>query len=495
MIKSILAALIGIVFVSIFLYPFDVTRFIHSRKDKLQNMALPNSRGGSISGRIVDSQGYPIAKERVHAVSEKFGDANHPGAYSKREASALTDTQGNYRIEGLAPGDYIVSIGPSLEGRVYSHPGNRTYYAKRYYPDTGAKENAKPIEVKEGTGVPNINITAGEMKNTVEIRGHAVIAGTGQPIAGVTLSYDVPGGGALGAGVGAGTAISAIASSSNDRHPTNRTNEKGEFLITGVIPGKYRITLDRRQNHDIEYFAEPTDFDVAEEGVRNLIVKMRRGAIIRGKVEAQGTNDPEMLAKVSELRINAIIRPKQSDPFPPDGNRSAQVGPDGTFILKGIKPGKVSISVNSTGRDGGVFQLDRIEYKGVNIDREGIEIVEGENLANLRLIAVYGAITVRGRLKINGELPESVSLRLVVLRQGDASGPPKFADIDAQGQFAVPNLSAGIYFFRLQSLRLGRYGGNDKTLSEAIHRAEQKVAVSENDQQPIVLTLDLNKTQ
>jgi Carboxypeptidase regulatory-like domain len=496
MVKSILTGSILIACTSLFISASLGNYLNRPRNEDISSLTPQYLGGGSISGRIVDSKGYPVVGERVYAVSEKYGDAKQPGSYSVRQASVLTDNQGNYRIQGMAPGNYIVSIGPSPGGEVNSQPSKRAYYVKRYYPNTYSKDNAKVIEVNEGSELTGINITAGEMKNTVEIRGRVVKADTGQPIAGLTISYGVvPRSGATSVGAGAvvgGVVIASTIYSSSDMPSRDKSNENGEFLITGVIPGKYYITLDRQRNQDTEYYAEPTESDVTDNGVSDVIVKMRRGITISGKVDIQGTNDPEILSRVKELRISAISRPTQFNSFLPDGNRNATISSDGAFTLKGIRPGKVSISLNSSSRDGGVFQLDRIEYKGVSIGREGIEVGAGENLTNVRLVAVYGAITVRGYVKINGKLPEDIKLRLVVSRQGDTPPLSKFTDIDAQGHFVITNLSAGVYSFRLLPLMLRTFGENRKIISEAIHRAEQKIVVSEDNQQPIVLTVDLN---
>ena len=140
-----------------------------------------------------------------------------------------------------------------------------------------------------------------------------------------------------------------------------------------------------------------------------------------------------------------------------------------------------------------MFQLERIEYKGVGIDREGIEVGAGEKLTDVRLIVEYGAITVHGKVTINGSLPEGLKLRLVVSRQGDAPPVFKDTDVDEQGRFVVTNLSAGVYTFRLRPLPSRTLGENYKVIFEAVRREEQKVVVSENNQQPIALTLDLNR--
>jgi hypothetical protein len=115
----------------------------------------------------------------------------------------------------------------------------------------------------------------------------------------------------------------------------------------------------------------------------------------------------------------------------------------------------------------------------------------GENLTDVRLIAVYGDITIRGYVKINGKLPDGIRLRLVASRQGDTSPSYKFADIDAQGHFVVTNLSAGVYSLRLLPMTPRTFGEDRKSIFEAMHSAEQKVVVSGNNQQAIVLTVDL----
>ena len=445
MIRSILTALIFIALTSLLSFALFVNHRNRSGNESISGLTRPQLGRGSLSGRIVDSNGNPIARERVYAVSEKYGDANQPGSYSIRVGSVPTDNQGNYRIQELAPGNYIVSIGPSPEGEVNSSPGKQSYYVKRYYPNTYSKENAKIIEISDGSEITGINITAGEMKNTVEIRGQVVNADTGQPIAGITIGYSVvPRSEATSVGTGPVARAVVIASSFSAMPGRNRSSENGEFLITGVFPGKYYIMPERQPDQNTEYYAEPTESEVTDQGVVGLIVKMRRGITISGKVEIQGAKDPETLSKVKEMQVTATSRLNQFDQFMHDSNRTATISPDGAFTLKGMRPGKVNINLNSLSQGGAVFQLDRIEYKGVSIGREGIEVREGENPTGVRLIAVYGSITVRGSVKINGNLPEGMKLRVVAVRQGDYSSN-KLADLDPQGNFVITNLSAGEY--------------------------------------------------
>ena len=62
------------------------------------------SRGATISGRVLDGNGNPIANALVEAIQSSASDSL-PGAYGV----GISDDNGNYEISTLAEGDYIVS--------------------------------------------------------------------------------------------------------------------------------------------------------------------------------------------------------------------------------------------------------------------------------------------------------------------------------------------------------------------------------------------------
>jgi hypothetical protein len=75
---------------------------------------IPLWRPGAIAGTIVDERGEPVVGIRVRVLSRILvAGAPHLAA----GATSLTDDRGRYRITGLAPGTYLVSV-PSVQNAV-----------------------------------------------------------------------------------------------------------------------------------------------------------------------------------------------------------------------------------------------------------------------------------------------------------------------------------------------------------------------------------------
>jgi protocatechuate 3,4-dioxygenase beta subunit len=148
---------------------------------------------GAISGTVTDSiTGLPIANAQVNARK-----INGPGG-----GWAVTDENGYYIIQNLAPGLYTV-----------------TAHACNYYP----KHYPEPVEVVAGQTTSDINFqlkpyTPPPPGERGSISGVVTDSLTGSPIANATVK-------ACGPSCGWG-----------------RTNENGEYLIENLIPGEYQVT-------------------------------------------------------------------------------------------------------------------------------------------------------------------------------------------------------------------------------------------------------------
>ena len=64
-------------------------------------------RGGVISGRIVDETGDPLSRVSVRAIAKRGANGLPQG--SSTGMPPITDDRGEFRIYGLAPGDYFVA--------------------------------------------------------------------------------------------------------------------------------------------------------------------------------------------------------------------------------------------------------------------------------------------------------------------------------------------------------------------------------------------------
>ncbi|HEX9652447.1 MAG TPA: carboxypeptidase regulatory-like domain-containing protein [bacterium] len=125
---------------------------------------------GSIFGKVVDSRDEPIAGAVVqaHAPFDQSAGGLQVWAY------AYTDNQGNYRIDQLPDGDYLVSA--------YAQVGWQ--YVNRYWPDAESPEQAQAVVVYSGPNAPRpgpINFKLPISPGTASISGR-VLRTTGEPI-------------------------------------------------------------------------------------------------------------------------------------------------------------------------------------------------------------------------------------------------------------------------------------------------------------------------
>src|SRR5262249_24385820 len=250
--------------------------------------------------------------------------------------------RGIYRIYGLAAGRYLVSVGfADREGKIM-RTENRTYYQLTYYPDTTEQSKARVVEVSEGFEATGIDIKVAEPKKTYDVFGRVENAETGQPVAGDGMF--------IGSLTDDGKRIGDIV-------PFGiQTDARGEFNIPGIVPGKYVAFGSIYEGSD--FYSEPTLFEIGDDDVTGLVVKMRRGGSISGVAVIEGTDDPAILSKLPQIGINANVRSEElSSPI----SSSVKPGPGGSFMIRGLKAGMARFYI-SYNPDKYLFTILRIEH-------------------------------------------------------------------------------------------------------------------------------------
>jgi protocatechuate 3,4-dioxygenase beta subunit len=194
-------------------------------------ISLQLQRGGVIAGKVLDASGEPLTDARVMAL-RRF-PVNVPGMAGRWVPAAIqgpmqTNDLGEFRIAGLAPGEYLVAAMPRgggpFGGEGLAPSSNGTAVTTTYYPGTIDQTGAQSVHVLAGETVNNIvfgilSVPAFRISGRVVDENDAPIAG-----AMVMLLNDPRGGAAFGP---AGTA---------------RTGTDGRFTIADVPSGSYRIT-------------------------------------------------------------------------------------------------------------------------------------------------------------------------------------------------------------------------------------------------------------
>jgi Carboxypeptidase regulatory-like domain len=448
--------------------------------ETIEDIDIELKRGSVITGSITDSSGRPLVEERVDLM--RLDESGKPQYfYLSNFDMSNTDDRGVYRIYGLPAGRYLVSAGHSPDG-ISSPMPNQSRHPRTYHPDVTDQSQAKSIEVGEGSEATGIDIVLGDAKKTYAINGRVVHGETGQPVSGVQLYFrlispDGRGVDSWSSGMG------------------EPTNAKGEFRLQGAAKGKYAVFAQAGQGDD--FYSEPAHCDVIDSDVHGVEVRIKQGSALSGVVVIEGTNDPAIFAKLTQLQFYFYFS-SRSEGVSGSGPGPVKVGPDGSFVVRGLRPGKVSLSpsIRSYGSMN-EFTLLRLEHNGAP-QPEGITIGPGENITNVRIVVFHGILKIRGEVKVvNGSLPRNLRLFVNARRTQEQTmmRGMQNGEVDQGGRFVIENLAPGEYELQLSPGAFPGSASPDARLSRAIKQYKQRVMVSNGNQPPITITIDLSQQE
>jgi protocatechuate 3,4-dioxygenase beta subunit len=445
--------------------------------ENIENIELTLKPGGVITGRVVDSNGNPAVEEFIQLT--KLDASGNPsqtpfrGGYMEMN---MTDDRGIYRLYGIAEGRYLVSAGRPQQPGVYGGP-TQSKYPQTFHPDATTAAQATKVEVTEGFVTENIDIGLKEAKQTYAILGRLISAETGQPLAGVDISYGI---------------------SSKDRPGLMsyqsggvQSGANGEFRLTGVAPGQYGVFAQPLAQSD--FYGEPAYCTVVDSDVQGIEIRAHQGGSISGVAVLEGTKDPAAIAGLKNLMIYYFFQGPQPQRF---RNEPTKISNNGSFQIKGLPPGNLMLSMMRTPAAPGL-NLKRIEFNGAPVPREGIPIQKGESVTGVRMIVSYGVIALRGSIQsTGGPLPPGMQFYVSATPAEQPQGVSTIgAQVDQRGHFVIENMSAGEYELRVNP-RFGPEGGRpDPQLMQALSRTHQRVTIAGDNPPPVTLVIDLSKSE
>jgi 5-hydroxyisourate hydrolase-like protein (transthyretin family) len=449
-------------------------RMIHVAEGEIiENVDIELTPGGVITGRVTGSNDRPLVEEQVELWwFHKDGTLHHFNNGVIRKM-LTTDDRGIYRIFGLPEGRYLLCAG----GRSKGEDG---YLQKTYHPNVTDQSQAKVVRVGEGEEITGVDINVAEVKKTYRIFGRVVNAEDGQPVSGATINLQI---------------LSLDGSGkSGEGFANSHSNSKGEFQFSNVPTGKYVAYMAGDPRPDSVFYSEAAICEVNDSDIQGIEIKLRKGGSISGVVVLEDTTDPTMLGKIGA--ITCIFDSVDDRPGELSSRyfKLVRIAPNGSFKVEGVPKSKVRIQtfppINSYGSS-----LVRIERDGVPQTGNTIEISAEEHISNLRLVTAIRNLSLRGEIKIvGGTLPPALMLSIYASRGDDAPGNNFPFQVDARNHFVIEHLSSGEYELRLKisDYQFGSQNA-DPQLSQKISKVRQKVVVSRNNQQPVILILDLSQ--
>jgi hypothetical protein len=458
----------------------------------VENINFSLTRGGVITGRVTYADGRPVIGEVV-LVSRTQGGPNVPNFQLMLNAENFTtDDRGIYRVYGLADGRYRISV--DVRGvSSFSPLANSANHKRTYHPDVTDEAAATSVEVTSGNEVRGIDIKVGAAGKTYVVTGRVVEAESRKPLPDVSIVYErTRNSGAEGRG----------------SNGVTQANAKGEFRLEGVVSGSYfAYTLDGFLKQS-DFYGEPSRFEVKDGNLSGVELKMRRGATISGVVTLEGVSNPQTLAKLALQTLSAVSMDEKGmsarddnddeDAMPGFSLSQSPISPDGGFLLKGLKAGKVQIGMGNFMSES-LFAISRIERNGVEL-QGGLEIKPNESISDLRIIVAQKNCVIRGRVAIEGgALPKNIRLQVSASRVQPIpqQGFPNLFDsfrgsstsVDARGEFKFEGLIPGEYEVTVVI-------GGELDLDDDDPRppkAQQTVMVTGDQEAEVTLVLSLKK--
>jgi len=288
--------------------------------ERIENVVLTVLPAASISGRVVDQSGQPIAGARVLSGILVQGDATKQRTVSSQVTATVTDNDGQYWIGGLAAGEYGVAASPYGQTESTRDPTDPTFGQtitvkldigeERIGADLVAelRQMSRPAGAKRLRGT---NVVSGRVVDTT---------GRSVPNAFVVMSPENPDGGFLATTDNAGNfRITDVPS--------------GTFGIGATAPG-FRMAPQLRTEPPLT----PMTVEVKDGSATNgVVLTLRRGAVISGAIIDE-FGDPVFAAVT-------IVGPYRSDVGV--SGRSITADARGRYRVTELLPGEYLLSVQT----------------------------------------------------------------------------------------------------------------------------------------------------
>ena len=336
------------------------------------------SRGGVITGAVVDEYGEPVAEAFVQALSYRFIGGERRLVPAKRDQ---TDDIGQYRLFGLPPGEYYVSATLQTGRRFRDATTETTGYAATYYPGTPNAGEANRVTV--GVGQQVAAVSFGLMPVAVARVAGRVTNSLGEPLAGAFVGLTPDG----------GVPVSGV------RTPGGRTQGDGSFSIGRVSPGRYRILVrtgrggrGRVADRDAEF----ADYVVSVMGadVDNLLLTTTTGASAFGSITLDPGGPPTFSAK--SVQVDAVTVQAGGGAFV--GPARARVDDDWSFEIPGLWGERL---VRTSGLPEG-WALKTVRLGGRDVTDEPVDFARVDPSLELEVVVTNQVGEVTGVVSDDG---------------------------------------------------------------------------------------------
>jgi protocatechuate 3,4-dioxygenase beta subunit len=450
-------------------------------------------RGGVITGHVADEDGEPLVRARVTVQRYQYvnGERQLTGA-----GADDSDDRGQYRVFGLAPGDYFVSAtaldsgfgGRGMQIFIAGVPGGRgggplgfgatqdsepSGYAPTYYPGVVTSSEAGKITVAPGQESGGIDFQV-QLVTLATVRGMAGGADD-SPVSVMLVPQDANGGAVVGAAVLRG-----------------RVEQGGAFAIPNVAPGRYLAVARSGGRRDDPKTAIQT-IAVNGQDIDNLALVLTPGVSVSGNitVESSGTPAP---TDYSTVRVDI----PEVNPLPflaggPAGGRGGRGGilagraeQNGAFQIDNLIPGAHYVRVTAQGP----WTLKSVSIGGRDVTDQPFELKSGQNVGDVMVVLTDRSTSLDGTVR-DGSGNGIEGLTVIAFSTDAQYWRPQSREIqiartDQSGAYHLSGLPPGDYqVVAVDAVEQGQW--YDPSFLEPLRAGAKEIRLAEGDRP----TLDL----
>jgi 5-hydroxyisourate hydrolase-like protein (transthyretin family) len=270
----------------------------------------------AIEGQVTNQAGQPVVNASIQISRRGFLAGRSFLVPVTTSGSTLTDDRGQFRVFGIAPGDYYVLAlsGPFAMFSLGAPRPAQKGYAPTFYPGTTTAATAQPVHVSSGGDAVGISFPLATA--TLSTVSGTVTGPNGEPTAGVSMTLL-----ALSDGDVRGIIATQATSVGN-----------GKFSFANVPSGSYAVQARSGVGMCGTAFGSRV-VAVDEKDVPELQVQLSSATVAFGRVTFEGADVPPAN---QDVRLDSVLMDPVVGPMITANAPIARIGSDWTFEMRGM---------------------------------------------------------------------------------------------------------------------------------------------------------------
>jgi hypothetical protein len=415
-------------------------------------------RGAALGGKVTYADGDPAVNVSVNVMRRDAGghlEKILTGINITAISGLRTDDRGIFRVSGLPPGEYVVSVseqaehgGEGVEGVGSRDPTTsvleglaRQQFLMTFYPSATRAKEAVVIKADAGVERSDIDITIPE--RALHLVGGVVRAKSDKrPVKGARVTIvrrDEDAGGeppeeayySENSMSSNGTTTDAEGHWEFKEIPEGpytifvKPNEELEEATAGASDMNSNLLYDanvnggyRRPRRKKRYAPGRRDVQVIESDLSDLAVELSNGGRVSGTVTFEG-------AKSGSYGSVSLHRVPDGGTAPDSEENWTAYAAAGRFEINGLPAGKYFIQFSSYSESGNPYAKS-VTWNGKDLTREPLEIGEGASAEGIRIVMSNNASKLR--VHVTGAARKNAAGSVgVVLVPADVAGWSPYA--------------------------------------------------------------------